>query len=235
MLTVADIFKVLSYGQLSNLSLANSGTGEIKLTEQNKVIVALNEALTRLYSRFALLEKDVVLLQQGHITNYHLDKRYALFNAERTPNHYPYILDLPGEMFDNDAIRILAVHDALGNKLVLNNENVADSVYTPYPTILQVPCPQHDVPLSVQYQAKHPKLQYSVLQGEVIIPAVLEGALLAATAYSVFTNMNTQESTGKAAEHMALYEAICTDVERQGTASTHASSNVNKFDLKGWL
>jgi hypothetical protein len=235
MLTVADLFKKLSYGHLSNLAMCDGGTGEIRLSDQNKVINYINEGLLRLYSRFALSEKDVVILQYGHITNYHLDKRFAVNNPDRLPTHLPYILDLPNERFSDNVIKILGVTDALGIVIPLNNENCADSVYTPYPTILQVPAPQEGTPLNVVYQAAHTKLEYGVKEAEIIIPSVLENALMCMVAYQAYSYMNTQEASSKAAEHMTMYANICAEVAEQGHASILGSANVHKFNQKGWL
>lgn len=234
MLTVAKLFKSLSYGQLSNLSIGNSGSGDIRTEDQNKIINYLNEGLTRIYSRFNLLEKDVLISQTEYITNYHLDKRFAVNNPERLDIHYPYILDLPNEKFNDDVIKILSVRDVLGRRLPLNDQTNQASVFTPYPTTLQVPYPQTDAPLNIQYQAAHPKLEYSVKEAEVVVPTVLENALLSMVAYLVYSHMNTQEATGKAAEHMAMYEAICTEIEEQGTASINAASTQPKFHRNGW-
>lgn len=234
MLTVEELCRQLSYGRFSNLAIGNEGVGTVRESDLNKVISGLNSALTRIYSRFALSEKQVMIVQQAHITNYHLDKRFALCNPERLPEHVPYILDLPNEPFINDAIKIIAVFDSLGSVIAINDETHPFSLFTPSPTTLQIPLPKHDEPMSVQYQAAHPRLEYGVKQTEVIVPLVLEEALLSYTAYSIYSNMNTQESTVKAAEHLQMYEVVCTEVESQGYASI-ASQGSNKFTTRGFV
>lgn len=52
-MNVGDFFRNLSYGELSNLSMANSGDGTIRAEDQSRVIHYTNQALTRLYVRFA--------------------------------------------------------------------------------------------------------------------------------------------------------------------------------------
>lgn len=235
MRTVADLFKSLAYGHLSNLALATAVVGEIRTADQNKIINYLNEGLLRLYSRFNLLEREVMIQQYGHITNYHLDKRFATFNTQRISKHLPYILDLPNEPFEDDVIKILAVYDIGGNQLTLNNENAEYSLFTPYPTTLQVPLPQHDHPLSIQYQAAHTKLPYSVKESEVVIPSVLENALLSFVAHLTYSHMNTAEAANMASSHMAMYEAICQEVEAQGNASINNVSSRHKFNKNGWI
>lgn len=235
MRTVADYFKSLSYGELSNLSMATETPGEIRLADQNKLINYMNEGLLRLHSRFALLERELLIVQYSHITNYHLDKRFAMKNAQRLEQHVPYILDLPNEPFSDDVIKVLAVYDVGGNRLALNNENALYSVFTPYPTTLQVPLPQDQVPLSIQYQAMHPKLAYGVKDAEVVLPVVLEPALCSYVAYLVYSHMNTQEAATVAFARASLYESICVEIEEQGNASITGIANVHKFQNKGWV
>lgn len=235
MRTVGNLLKLLSYGHLSNLSMATATPGEIRVSDRNKIISYLNEGLLRLYSRFNLLERELMLNQYGHITNYHLDKRFANFNPQRLSQHLPYILDLPNEQFNDDVIKVLAVYDIGGNRLALNDENAAYSVFTPYPTTLQVPLPQEGHPLSVQYQARHPELPYSVLETEVIIPSVLENALLSFVAYLTYFHMNTQESANMATGHLSMYEGVCVEVENQGNASITNMANRHKFNKNGWI
>lgn len=234
MLTVADLFKRLSHGQFSNIALGNTGTGDIRESDTNKVINAMNSALMRLYSRFALSEKEVIIVQYAHITNYHLDKRFAMFNSERLAQHPPYILDLPNEQFNNDAIKILAVSSSIGLPYELDNEANPWSLYRPSPTVLQVPTPKAGEPLSVVYQASHAKLEYGVKQAEVIIPSTMEDALLSRIAYEIYSAMNTQEATVKAAEHLQMYDTICSEIEDQGHASTHNATS-NKFTQRGFV
>lgn len=234
MLTVNDLFTSLSFGALSNLAMSNEGSGEIRQADQNKVINALNESLRRIYARFALSEKQMMISQYEHITNYHLDKRFAMHNPERLAQHYPYILDLPNEQFNNDVIKIIAVYSDVGRKYHLNNESETYSLFTPSPNILQVPLPKAGEPLSIHYQAAHPTLEYGVKEAEVFIPLVLKDALLARTAYSVYSNMNTQEATVKAAEHLQMYDTSCSEVEDQGWASI-TDGHSNKFHQRGFV
>lgn len=234
MLTVEELFKRLSFGQLSNLAMAQEPKGSIRLEDQNTVINALNSALIRIYTRFNLYERQLMIQQVAHVTNYHLDKRFSRVNPDRLPQHQGYIFDLPNEPFQDDAIKILAVFDKYGDKLPLNEANNQRSVYTPYPTILQIPYPEADLPVVVLYQAAHPKLQYGVKETEVRLPTTLEDALLLYTAYQIYTNIGTQEATAKAAEHLQMFNNVCNDIEAQGAVSITDQVGHTKFQQRGF-
>lgn len=121
---VSDLFRQLSYGELSTLSMATNVPGAIDPLQQPKLIIHANEALLRLYSRFVLKEADLMLQMLDGVTNYHLlsqnTQSYqaavaagAQLNdpggAEFTPT--PYILDSGGQPFTEDVIKILAVYN----------------------------------------------------------------------------------------------------------------------------
>ena len=65
---VLELFRRLSYGELSNLSLGSEGVGAIKDEERGKLISHTNEALLRLHGRFLLRENILFLNQVEHLT-----------------------------------------------------------------------------------------------------------------------------------------------------------------------
>lgn len=155
-MNLENLYQTLSYGQLSNLAISGDGSGTIIESGQPKIVIAANEALKRLYSKFNLLEKDVLIEQASHITNYHLDKRFAESSYDPDKVNFPYIKDLFNETFEDDVIRITGVFNSHNNyPLPLNDDEAEWSLFTPRYNILQVPKPQDKVSLSVMYQAKH--------------------------------------------------------------------------------
>jgi hypothetical protein len=113
-MNVDQLFQNLSYGELSNLSMGVEGEGAIEEKHQPKIILHANEGLLRLYTRFLLLEKDVLIEQVEHITNYHLLKRFAESNWNPEEEPYAYIKDLGREPFEEDVIKILSVLTVMG-------------------------------------------------------------------------------------------------------------------------
>lgn len=234
-MNVEQLFQNLSYGELSNLSMGVDGEGGIEERHQPKIILHANEGLLRLHSRFVLCEKDVLIEQVEHITNYHLLKRFAESNWDPKQEPYPYIKDLGREPFEEDVIRILSVYDSQGFRLPLNDNERADSLFTPQAKVLQVPHPKDRVSLSVLYQAKHPLLSQDNPDQEVALPDVLHGALTAFIASRIYGNMNTAESVAKGQEHFLHYENICNDAVNNDLVSTSTSTTNSRFNKRGWI
>ena len=227
----------LAYGKLSNLAMAGSGepNGTIAVANRPTVVHAINEALLRLYSRFNIRESSLTLSLRDHITKYWLISKYAETNYPQPGVEIPYILDVPAEPFADDVIRILEVLDHDGNKLPLNDSENSRSVFTPQPNVLQHLQPVNGEILTVIYQARHPKLSHEHPHDEVYVPDVLKGALEAYTAYSVFSTMNSQDSSAKASEYIMLYESICAEVEDRDTINQTISVSLTKFQKNGWV
>lgn len=229
-----ELFETLSHGEFANLNLAVEGTGTILEEKKPMVLKHANDALLRLYTRFVLKEKVVMIEQFEHITNYHLLEKYSESRAPQPGVPYPYIKDAAGEHFVNDVVRIYAAFDHQGCELPLNDEDRTDSIFIPQPTMIQVPQPIRGTLLSLAYQARHPKL---LVDGSVQLelPSVLEEALTAYIAYKVYTNMNTQESTAKAAEHLGRYEAICQEAADRDIVNNSISRSNTRFEKRGWV
>lgn len=232
---VEDLFKQLSHGELRNLSMSNEGNGTIRVTDQPSIIDYANDGLLQIYTEFALREKDVLIKQVIHITNYHLLSRYAKSNPDRLPEDYGYIIDLPNDPFMDDAIKILAVFDQDGRERPLNDREHRASFYTPYPTILQVPRPIAGEPLGIQYQAMHPKLEYGVLNATIDLPSVLQPALKSFVAHKVYLHMNTQENSAKSQEHFSSYQSVCNTVKENDAANKSSATTSSNFERNGWV
>lgn len=237
-MNVNDLLKNLALGELSNLALAE-GTGTIISDKRPQIILLANEALLRLYTRFVLKEKDVLVEMREGVTNYHLLKKYAYsqYDPENPPTKWcmPYILDLGKEQFQEDVIKVLAVYASIGRKLPLNDLERADSVFTPQSTVVQVPFPIPGQALGIEFQARHPILTVDNLTAEIELPEVLHGALQAYIASKVFMHMNTQENTAKGQEHAINYESICQDVVDRDLVSSSSSTTNSRFHKRGWI
>ena len=233
-MNLSELYADLSYGELSNLSMAVEGTGTIQEEARPRIIRAANDALLQLYGRFNLSEKDLLLETYEHITNYHLISRFSESGGIESEEPYLYIKDHAGDPFLDDVIKVLAVCDSLGRDLPLNDAEATESVFTPQYNILQVPRPLNGVSLGVMYQARHPKLEDGDDDQEISIPPVLEGALRAYIAYKIYGSINTQESMAMAQGHMAMYEAICTGAEEKDLVNTSISQTNSKFEKRGF-
>lgn len=242
-LTVEKLFRDLSYGELSNLWVGSEGSGTIDEAKYPQLIQYANEGMKRLHARFILLEHDVLVEQKAHITNYHLRTKYA--ESAGADVDYAYIKDVPGEPFIDDVIKILRVVRADGTVFPLNDTGRADSLFTPAPTVLQVPRPLEGMAMSVHYQAYHRPLAdgqdgrgikpQEVLDQWIDLPPVLHGALQSYVAAKVFSHMGGQENMVKSGEHMANYESICGEIMMTDLMSQSAHTTTDKLTERGFV
>lgn len=233
---VEDFFNRLSLQELSNLALGTSGDGAIEPGKEPKMLGYLNEAMLRLHSRFVLAERSVMLLQVGHITNYHFKKEYAESAGSTKP--YLYIKDSLAEPFEEDVIKVLSVSDEYGRTRPLNELGNRLSVFTPRQEMLQVPYPDDNSLLSVNYQARAIPLKLKgddLLKQEFDIPFALEGALAAYIAHLVYNHMNGQENQLNSASFERKYEMICGEVEALDLINATSLAQKEKFDERGFV
>ncbi|ESX17882.1 hypothetical protein X766_15920 [Mesorhizobium sp. LSJC255A00] len=235
---IVDLFRQLSFGELSNLAISNSGSGAIVEEKQPQLIHYANDALLALYSRFLLSEKDLVIEMANQITNYHLIRKYT--ETSGSDVDWPYIKDLPDEPYEEDLIKILEVWDASGCQLPLNDKEDPRSLFTPYPNILQVPAPVGGLELAVVYQASHRKLDdrlnatSPLLDQNIELPIYLENPLRLFVAYKVFSHMNGQENIVKSQEYLGAYEAACLDIEQRDLVNQTFSTSHHKLEDRGF-
>lgn len=218
---VADLFRALSYGDLSNSSIAVDATGTIKEQYHPHIIQFANDALLRIYSHFLLLRKSVFIVQDKNI---HL---YPLKPGE------PFIEDPD---FEGDVIRILGVYNAFGMPLPLDDTRNPKSMSTPQNHVLHIPEPEHGVRLEIEYQARHPILDPKDFDQEIEIPVELEEALRAYIAYRVFAGINTPEAIQASNAHLARFQNILANGEQAGWINTNSIGGYNsKFESRGWV
>ena len=205
---ISELFRRLSIGELSNLSMSNDGNGTIVEAKRSQVLLYASNALERLHSRFVLRldEADVVVVA-----------------GERD-----YVLE--------DAIKILTVWDMHGMEFPLNVRGDRWSMLTPSPNKLRVPAVLVPQTLTVEFQAKaEPIVQETIdLEFEIDIPEVLYPALTAYIAYEVYRAMNGKEHAAIAAGHRDRFEELCAEVELKDVLSVERTGKFSKFDMRGW-
>lgn len=239
-MTLLPLIKRLGYGILHNTSYAK--IEDVGDPEQILPLVTLiDEGLTRLYSRFVLRERHLILEMQVGVTFYHFNKLYTVQNGDTIRVPYPYIMDLPNDPFDEDLVKVLSVYDSTGLERPLGDENNMKSVFMVQYDVLHNPYPKDLEVLTVVYQAKHkPLMVFDPVDGtvefedEIILPPVLEPALDNYVAYMVHMRIGTAESITKAQGYMAVYNQICEDVEKNDLVNSSRSITNARFDQNGW-
>lgn len=233
---IVALFRRLAYGELSNLSI-NKGNGELSEEKHPQIIQYANEGLLRLFSRFVLKERNLILVQSSHVLNYHLKREFAESSNSDSVRHR-YIKDCAEQPFKEDVIRILAVYDEEGCQLPLNDKEDCRSLFTPQPDVLQVNNPEDDKQLALIYQARHRILNdrtEKIMEQEVDLPFFLESALQNYIAYKVYSHMNGPENIMKGQEYLAAYEAICVDVEQRDLVNQSYHTSHNKLEQRGFV
>lgn len=225
-----EIIKDLIYGELSAHGMCKSG--DILEKDRPRVVAHINTVLTDLYTRFPLLTKELILVQDSSITAYHLHNRHAISNTASTDPE-KYILDTPAEPFMNDVLRVDAVYDELGDNLLLNSDSACKVALTPAQDVLEIPNPTDTNNLFVIYRANHPRVE--LLTDELVLPEQFRSTLLAGVASRVY-------SGGTAADHMNIsnnlfqkYELLCSQVELFGMVNKHDTILNKKPCLGGWV
>ena len=232
-MTLHDILKKLALGDLSNTSLVEDGF--IKEKDKDKVILAIEDGLTQLHSRFTLSFRDVWIQTYKHITYYHLDPLYAESNEDNSSARELYIKDLFGEKFEGGVLKILTVFNEQEEQLPLNDKEDENSFYTPQPTIIQVPRTWEPGLLNVVYQANHEKLDKENEAMRIQLPESLVPALCSYVNYLIQSPINTQEAMSKALESKGNYELICQRAVLESTANTDFTTTNTRFEKNGWV
>lgn len=236
-MNVRDLFDRLATGPLSNLDLSDERTGSIEKEYWKKLINYTNGGLLKLFSRFILREKDVLIESKAHITKYVLDSKHSL---SKGTDKDIYIMDFCSDPFEDDALKILSVHDQFGKKYVLNDPNRYDSLYTPRPITLQIPLPIEGKIFSLTYQARHDKLMYlpeeetKMMDQEISIPYFLEEPLSNYIASEYYSHLNGQENTLKGQEFFAKFDASCIEIEENDLTNETYSATSVKFYERGF-
>lgn len=231
---LSELYNQLSLGELSNLSMGNNGSGEVKPTAKPAIVMHANEALLRLHSKFILKEKNLILGLLDHISTYKLQQAYTV--SAGAEGNSRYILDTVDDPFTGDIVRILEAQDSSGVDLNLNNDSDPLSLYTPQSEIIQVPNPKAGRAISLSYQAYHAELVHDDnADPEIEIPELLEGALKAYIGYKIFSNMQTQAAVARANDLRGLYEFTCNEVIEKDLISESRSAVTNKFHENGWI
>lgn len=232
-MTIDDLFKSLSYGELQNLAIGGDGSGIISIEHHPRLINITNQGLKALYTRFNLQENELIIDSQDDTTLYYLQVEHALSNGDMS--FEKYIRDTVEAPFEEDVIRVLRVYTEDGEELPINDPTQETSVYLPQHDCLQIPFPVTGNAYFVIYQAKHPKLTTDGgISQEIELPLALEPALEAFVASRIYTSMNGQEHVAKGHSLFALYQMICDEVRAEDLAGTSQTQLQQRFELRGW-
>lgn len=228
-----DLMKELSYGEFANLAVGESGSGEIAEKKIIPVVLSINSALLRIYSKFLFKHSSVKIKKQFDKTKYVLDSAYA----ESTNAIDPYIIDAT-DPFKNDVIRIIDVKYRCPKTNSLFHAHqyfYKDPVYVSVPKTIIMP---DSVPvgtiLTVNYRASHPIVDYDE-NTEIEIPPSAYEAVKAYVASNEYSSMNTDVAAVTAAGYLNKFERICGEIVDRDSIGITEEFTKNTFEVKGFV
>jgi hypothetical protein len=230
---ISEMFRQLSLSEFSNIALGDKGAGTIRVSDQNRVILALDDGLIQLYQRFLVKEKILFLQAQEGKSFYRIHPDYAFTNTGVTDGPH-YIIDNANAPFTGDFHRFLDIADEIGNRYTLNSEMSEYSLFTPEYDLLQIPRPIVGALYAVEYQALHPTLVPDDTTQTIELPPNLVRPLRYYAASMVYGSMNTQENTAKGIEYFNKYEELCVRLEQTDLLNTSRNQALHKFDTRGF-
>jgi hypothetical protein len=239
-----DLFTDLTYGELSNLHLGGfspyDSQSEPDPIKYAQLIAAVNMGLNQLYKEFFLRSEEHYILLNAAQSTYKLHSDYAQTNTgspiaigER------YIQDTADNPFQDNVLRIEEVYDEDGVKLPLNDETEDLSVYTPNYNTLQVPYPEDDMTIAVQFRAGHPKIVFTGVgtfvpeDVEIELPNGLKEALQFYVASRLLRPFGG-ERTLEADNYFQLYKDSVRIAKDEGL-EVQGEVLGDKFEDRGWL
>ncbi len=231
---LADILEQLAYGELSRLAYAKTGT--IVEADWPKVIPHINLGLTELHKRFPLQLEEVAVQQYEQISMYKLHSDFAVTNTGST-EPVKYIVDTSFYPFKDNVLKILSVHNEIGEELYLNDSNNDWSIQTPSYDTIQVPDPEAANELAVIYQANHAKILIAGLDPateEINLSGAYLEALLQYVAARAFASVPSLEGISDSNNYMGKFERSCLKITEMNLISDDNTSNL-KLEQRGWV
>lgn len=235
-----DLMKDLTYGELAQFKIGEFIPGEFESapdpTRYEQLISAVNLGLKEIYKRFFLSSKEIYIQQYEQISTYILSSAYAQSNVASTEDP-KYIMDTAALPFEDDILKIEEVYDEEGNKLPLNDITEDLSVFTPNYRSIQVPYPDNENTMSVQYRASHPRIVYTAdidpATVEILLPNSLHEALLYYVA-SRFAASLGHDQGNEGQQYYQKFIASCKMVEELGL-EVQGEPGDWRFDARGWV
>ena len=219
-----ELFGCLTLGELKQLGIG--GYEEYKAIQEKdypEIISHLNLALMNLYTRFPLLEKELVLETRPDQQLYVLSSKYA------EPNEGWYIQGA----YNDDLIRINSAY--LGDtELPINDEYSATGIYLPSYNSIQIPFATGSEEISIIYRAKPEKVPLD-LEYEIPLPEVLTEALLVFIEYRIRKSMGGEQGTVLGQQALQMYEMFCGEIERKNILNNADNSVCIRARERGWV
>lgn len=236
MVTLQEIFDLLSQGEIRSLALGGANTGGIAVADYSKVIPHVNLGLTALFTRFQLNHDEVYIRMFEHIVDYSLDAKFATSNTLST-EPIKYILDSTYKPFTGPVLSIREVYTEIGEKLHINDPNDPNSIYRMNHNRFRVSNPVHTNMLRVVFLKDHPRIPLNTVDASVVeldINYAMVEPLLFYVASRIHAGAGTVNGTNESTNYIQKYEISCMQLERRGLDQLSETTNLKAID-NGWV
>lgn len=217
---LSDLFESLSYGELSNISPAQSinrspniEPGEIGVENYGRLVVAINDSLREMYSNYIIARESLVMNSDPLVRKYVIEApNLVQILYVDVPEHIPYNYIYGNSQYAHHKMRII-------------NKNTIIFDYDM--SVI--------VPMTIEFQVLHDRLQNSgaLLEQDVNIPPMLEEPLRALIASKVYSNMGGEVAMAKSAEKQNKYATQMAILEARGLLDTSVDMNRRDFRESG--
>jgi hypothetical protein len=237
---LSDIFRRLVSGEFHRHSLGEDLVdGSLNPDHYEIVLPMLNMGIDALHTRFVLREEQVIVRLQPGITRYKLHTDHAIYNNTDPTGLKPrYIHDSPYAPFQNTIIKILTIHNELGQERYLNDDNQQYGIQINNYNTFQHPYPDKENAVSVIYQATLPDIKLTdsfnpeKIEVDMAIPFI--EALCYFVGTRVHIGMSDQETMAEMNAFSAKYERIVTQLDKDSINRSDIWTS-DQFQLKGWV
>lgn len=226
-ITIEELFRKLSYGELANLAVAVEANGAIKKDRHDQLIHFINEGMLKLHTKFPLAQQVVELDTTG-ITSDGLDVT-----------------------LNSNVIQVISIMNVWGNSIPFELQKIANRLYV-YGGILHIPETSY-TELQVAYQLRHDLLNrvgietydvndpdhekppevFGLDQTIDLIPDLVE-ALTAYVAYKVYGNIKTSEGQAASLSYKNRVLEVCAEAQAAGVLPGEILPQ-GKFESRGWV
>lgn len=242
-MNVGDLLRGLSYGELRHLFVGMSGAGTIADGEKDRLVFLADQALKQIYSRVAHNLHYVTLQTSATRKVYPIRPIHRVSDQSLTNTADRFILDSASDPFTGQLLKIRSVRvmydptepDADPTNLLLN-DTASGHVRTVSYDTLRIESPIEGALFELELQMAHVPLTLpaDLTQTIEIIP-LLEEALFAKVAHSVFAGMGGEESLVKAQNLNNRYEALLANVVMEDLAQQSSSHEDSRLMINGWI
>ena len=227
-----DVFDRLTFGELSTIAIGGKEHGEVQESDWWELSVHVNTALTKLYRRFPILTREVIIQMFQNIQTYDLHSKHSWMNELPHPK---YIIDSDTHPFTDDVLSVRSIHDELGREMWLNDDSEYWRAVMNSDLRIQIPFPDKQNAISVIYKANHRMIYKGANPKtfDINIPESYMEPLLLYVAGRVFSAVTT-EGTNEGKAYFDRYEQAVQTIIHEGLPNRDNTID-EKFEIRRWV